>query len=68
MKRRMIELKEEIEKQIERIKKEENKELLEIHYLFYDGYKSRFLLHFSRRAFAPQRQSLWTFLKVDKGI
>jgi len=42
MKRRMIELKEEIEKQIERIKKEENKELLEIHYLFYNGYKSRF--------------------------
>jgi len=42
MKRRMIELKEEIEKQIERIKKEENKELLEIHYLFYDGCKSRF--------------------------
>lgn len=42
MKRRMIELKEEIEKQIERIKKEENSELLEIHYLFYHGYKSRF--------------------------
>jgi hypothetical protein len=38
----MMVLKEEIEKQIERIKKEENKELLEIHYLFYDGFKCAF--------------------------
>lgn len=39
MKLRMKYLKEEIEKQIARIEKEENTELLEIHYLFYDGYK-----------------------------
>jgi hypothetical protein len=38
MKRRMPELKEEIEKQVERIKKDENNDLLEIIYLFYDGY------------------------------
>ena len=42
MKRRMSELKEEIEKQIERIKKEENNDLLEIIYLFYDGYNSKY--------------------------
>jgi len=33
-------LKEEIDKQIKRIEKEENKELLECIYLFYDGYKA----------------------------
>lgn len=42
MKRRMTELKEEIEKQVERIKKEENNDLLEIIYLFYDGYNSKY--------------------------
>lgn len=38
MKRRMEYLYVEIEKQIERINNEENKELLEIVYLFYDGF------------------------------
>ena len=38
MKRRMSYLQDEINKQIDRIKNEENNELLEIVYLFYDGY------------------------------
>lgn len=38
MKRRMEYLMDEIIKQIERIHNEENTELLEIEYLFYDGY------------------------------
>ena len=38
MKKRMIDLHNEINIQIERIYTEENQELLEIHYLFYDGY------------------------------
>jgi hypothetical protein len=38
MKKRMDYLKEEIDIQIERIEKEENSELLEISYLFYDNY------------------------------
>ena len=41
MKRRMIDLKEEIEKQIERINSEKNIDLLEIFYLFYDGYNTK---------------------------
>jgi hypothetical protein len=36
--KRLERLKEEIDKQIKRILDEENKELLEIYYLFYDGY------------------------------
>ena len=36
--RRLVKLKEEIEKQIKRIENEENKELVEISYLYYDGY------------------------------
>ena len=39
MKRRMGYLVEEINKQIERITNEKNDELLEIVYLFYDGYE-----------------------------
>lgn len=39
MKKRMDDLSEEIDKQIERINNDENEELLEIIYLFYDGYK-----------------------------
>ena len=38
MKRRMKYLESEIKNQIERIHNEENKELLEISYLFYDGF------------------------------
>jgi hypothetical protein len=38
MKRRMEYLHKEIDRQIERISNEENNELLEIEYLFYDGY------------------------------
>jgi len=38
MKLRMPLLKNEIDKQIKRILDEENEELLEIYYLFYDGY------------------------------
>jgi hypothetical protein len=38
MKRRMAYLHKEIDRQIERISNEENNELLEIEYLFYDGY------------------------------
>jgi hypothetical protein len=38
MKKRMIDLHDEINKQIERINAEENTELLELYYLFYDGY------------------------------
>ena len=39
MKRRMEELEKEIYKQIERINNDENTELLEVFYLFYDGYE-----------------------------
>jgi hypothetical protein len=39
MKRRMEYLYEEINKQIERINNEKNTDLLEILYLFYDGYE-----------------------------
>lgn len=39
MKKRMDDLREEIDKQISRINNDENRELLEIIYLFYDGYK-----------------------------
>lgn len=39
MKKRMDDLSEEIDKQISRINNDENEELLEIIYLFYDGYK-----------------------------
>jgi hypothetical protein len=39
MKRRMEYLQKEIDRQIERINNEENNELLEIEYLFYDGYE-----------------------------
>ncbi len=35
---RLIQLKKEIDKQIERIKNEANTELLEIHYMYYDNY------------------------------
>ena len=38
IKHRMDDLKTEIEKHIERINNEDNSELLEVHYLFYDGY------------------------------
>ena len=38
MKLRMEYLKDEINNQIKRINKEKNKELLEIKYLFYDGF------------------------------
>ena len=38
MKKRMIYLHNEINNQIKRINAEENVELLELHYLFYDGY------------------------------
>ena len=38
MKKRMNDLQNEIDKQVERINAEENTELLELHYLFYDGY------------------------------
>ena len=38
MKKRMIDLHDEINKQIKRINSEENTELLELYYLFYDGY------------------------------
>ena len=36
--RRLVKLKEEMEKQIKRIQNEENKALVEISYLYYDGY------------------------------
>lgn len=39
MKMRMEQLSQEIGKHIERISREENTELLDIHYLFYDGYE-----------------------------
>ena len=39
MKHRMKDLKNEIYKQIERINNDENKELLEVYHLFYDGYE-----------------------------
>jgi hypothetical protein len=39
MKKRMDDLSEEIDKQIIRINNDENEELLELIYLFYDGYK-----------------------------
>jgi hypothetical protein len=38
MKKRMYDLQNEINKHIKRINAEENTELLELHYLFYDGY------------------------------
>ena len=39
MKKRIDDLSEEIDKQIIRINNDENEELLELIYLFYDGYK-----------------------------
>ena len=42
MKTRMEYLKDEINKQIKRINKEKNKELLEIEYLFYDYFDYTF--------------------------
>ena len=39
--RRLVKLKEEIEKQIKRIENEENKELVEISYLYYDEYDQK---------------------------
>jgi hypothetical protein len=37
VKRRLTDLKEEMDKQIKRIERDENTELVEIHKLFYDG-------------------------------